>query len=55
MTPQDQVVTDLIAEGFEVVERNKTIVRLTKGADARLVRQDGTQKRANHVIVRSAK
>lgn len=53
MTPQDQAVANLVAEGFQVVERNKTIVRLTKGPDARLVRQDGTVKRAQHVIVRA--
>lgn len=52
MNPQDQAVANLVAEGFQVVERNKTIVRLSKGPDARLVRQDGTQKRANHVIGR---
>lgn len=52
MTAQDQVVADLVAEGFEVVERNRSIVRLTKGGDARLVRQDGTQKRANHIIAK---
>lgn len=52
MSEQEEVVTDLVAQGFMVVERNQSIVRLTKGADARLVRKDGTQKRANHVIVR---
>lgn len=50
MTQQDQAVSNLVAEGFQVVERNKTIVRLTKGPDARLVRQDGTVKRANHYL-----
>lgn len=54
MTPQDQAVANLVSEGFQVVERNKTIVRLTKGPDARLVRQDGTVKRANHYL-RAAK
>lgn len=53
MNAQDNTVSRLVAEGFKVVETNKTIVRLTKGADARLVRQDGTIKRANHVIVRA--
>jgi hypothetical protein len=55
MNQQDQAVANLVSEGFQVVERNKTIVRLTKGPDARLVRQDGTVKRANHVIVRKGK
>jgi hypothetical protein len=53
MTPQDKAVSDLVADGFQVVQRNGDIVRLTKGADARLVRKDGTTKRANHVIARS--
>ena len=53
MNQQDQAVANLVAEGFRVVERNKTIVRLSKGPDARLVRQDGTVKRANHVVVRT--
>lgn len=52
MTPiQKQTVNTLKSEGFQVVEINRDIVRLTKGADARLVRRDGTQKRANHVVV----
>jgi len=53
VNPQDKVVSDLVAEGFQVVERNRSIVRLTKGSDARLVRQDGTVKRAQHVIRKS--
>lgn len=53
MTPQDKVVSGLVAEGFMVVEVNRDIVRLTKGSDARLVRKDGTQKRAQHVVVRA--
>lgn len=55
MTTQEKAVANLVAEGFQVVEINKTIVRLTKGPDARLVRQDGTVKRANHVVVRTSK
>ena len=50
MTPlQRATVAQLKADGFLVVETCSDIVRLTKGADARLVRQDGTQKRSNHV------
>lgn len=55
MTPQDKVVSGLVAEGFMVVEVNRDIVRLTKGSDARLVRKDGTQKRAQHMLMRAAK
>lgn len=52
MTPiQTQAVNTLKSEGFQVVEINRDIVRLTKGADARPVRRDGTQKRAQHVVV----
>lgn len=53
MTPQEKAVIDLVAAGFKVVQRHADIVRLTKGADARLVRKDGTVKRAQHVIVRA--
>jgi hypothetical protein len=54
MTPiQTQTVNTLKSEGFQVVEINRDIVRLTKGADARLVRRDGSQKRAQHVVVGS--
>jgi len=50
MTPLQRVtVNQLVADGFKVVETCRDIIRLTKGADARLVRSDGSQKRANHV------
>lgn len=50
MTPiQRATVNQLVAYGFKVVETCRDIIRLTKGADARLVRPDGSQKRANHV------
>lgn len=52
MTAQERAVSDLVAEGFKVVERNRSIVRLSKGPDARLVQQDGTVRRANHVVIR---
>lgn len=46
---QRTTVNQLVADGFKVVENCRDIIRLTKGADARLVRPDGSQKRANHV------
>lgn len=50
MTPlQRATVNQLVANGFKVVETCRDIIRLTKGADARLVRQDGSQRRAHHV------
>lgn len=49
MTPiQRKTVTDLQAIGFQIVLQAKDIVRMTKGADKRLVRADGSQKRAQH-------
>ena len=54
MTAQEKAVANLVAQGFKVVERNRSIVRLTKGPDARLVRQDGTQMRASHVFIQEA-
>ena len=51
MTPiQKHTVNQLKSEGFQVVEKCVDIVRLTKGADARLVRPDGVTMRANHVV-----
>lgn len=50
MTPvQRTTVEQLQACGFQIVEKASDIVRLSKGADKRLVRADGTQKRANHI------
>ena len=46
---QRATVNQLVSDGFKVGETCRDIIRLTKGADARLVRQDGSQKRANHV------
>ena len=49
MTPnQRKTVTQLVADGFRVVLAAKEIVRVTKGADCRVVMQDGSQKRAHH-------
>lgn len=51
MTPiQKQTVNQLKSEGFQVVEKCVDIVRLTKGADARLVRPDGVTMRAQHKV-----
>ncbi len=49
MTPKQRfTVETLQACGFRIVEKSSDIVRLSKGADNRLVRADGAQKRANH-------
>lgn len=50
MTPQQRdTVNALKAEGFKVVEDCTDVVRLSKGSDKRLVRQNGQQMRANHI------
>lgn len=52
MKPNQQAtVNALKAQGFTVVEVCRDIVRLSKGADSRLVREDGTQVRAQHKVV----
>lgn len=48
-TAQQNTVSQLQAIGFRIVEQCSDIVRLSKGADKRLVRADGTQKRAQHI------
>ena len=50
MTPnQRKTVDQLVSEGFRVILAAKDIVRVTKGADKRLVRADGSQRRGNHI------
>lgn len=46
---QKQTVDALVADGFAVVVEGKDIVRVTKGADRRVVMADGSQKRGYHV------
>jgi hypothetical protein len=47
--PQRITVTQLQAEGFDITLEAKEIVRMTKGADKRVIMQDGSQKRAHHI------
>lgn len=55
MTPaQTQKVQQLRDEGFLVSSKNNEIVRLTRGADKRVVMADGTQKRAHHTHYQEA-
>lgn len=50
MTPaQRATVSQLKADGFEVIATTVEVVRVTKGEDRRIVFPDGSQKRANHV------
>lgn len=46
---QRSTVNQLVADGFQVVTASVEVVRVTKGADRRIVFPDGSQKRANHV------
>lgn len=49
MTPvQHKAVEALKAEGFEVIVDAGEVVRLTRGADRRVVMADGKQKRGYH-------
>lgn len=53
MTPsQRQTVNAHKAEGFEFILSTPEIVRMTRGADARVVMADGSQKRGYHVDMR---
>ena len=44
--PQRVIVDQLKADGFAVDQEQNTVVRMKRGNDYRLVRMDGTQKRA---------
>lgn len=49
MTPlQRSTVQTLQAEGFQITRHQKDMVLMSRGADHRFVRADGSQKRANH-------
>lgn len=56
MSPaQAKTVEQLKADGFVVSTKSAEIVRMTKGADKRIVMADGTQKRANHTHYQEAR
>lgn len=56
MSPaQARMVEQLRADGFVVSTKSAEIVRMTKGADKRIVMADGTQKRANHTHYQEAR
>lgn len=53
MTPtQEAAVAEMVRLGFEVIVDAGEIVRITKGADRRVVMPDGSQKRGHHVDLR---
>lgn len=47
-TAQLETVNLLVADGFRVIVAGKEIIRLTRGADRRVVMREGTQRRAHH-------
>lgn len=56
MTPaQEKAVAEMRRLGFEVIVDAGEVVRITKGADKRVVMPDGTQKRGHHVDLRKNK
>lgn len=54
MTPaQKKTIDTRKAQGFQVVFTDPDgVIRLTKGADKRVVFQDGSEKRGHHYVVR---
>ena len=53
MTPlQRSTVQTLQAEGFKVTRHQKDMVLMSSGADHRLVRTDGSQRRGNQAAER---
>lgn len=49
-TPAQEItVAQLKSQGFAQIVESREIVRMTKGADRRVVMADGTQKRGYHV------
>lgn len=49
---QERTVSQLKSEGFQIIASAAEIVRLTRGADRRVVLQDGSQKRGHHTDMR---
>lgn len=49
MTPaQAAIVEPLRRAGFEIIVESDEIVRVTRGADKRVIFKDGSQKRGHH-------
>jgi len=51
MTTQQQTVNELLSDGFQIIPTASDMILLTRGADSRFVRQDGSQKRADKTNV----
>jgi hypothetical protein len=54
MTPaQQRTVNARQAAGFKIVGKDRDgVIRLTNGADKRVVFKDGSEKRGHHYVVR---
>jgi hypothetical protein len=55
MTPEQQkTIDERKAQGFQVVGKDYDgVVRITKGADARVVFKNGSEKRGQHYLARA--
>ena len=53
-TAQKKAVAELRRLGFKVVVDAREVVRVTRGADRRVVMADGSQKRGHHVDIKRA-
>lgn len=52
MTPaQKDTVAKLKADGFELIVE-AGVIRMTRGADRRIIFEDGSQKRGHHIDLR---
>lgn len=51
----ERTVNKLKLEGFQVIASSKEIVRMTRGADRRVVMADGSQRRGHHVDMRGSR
>jgi 2-oxoglutarate dehydrogenase complex dehydrogenase (E1) component-like enzyme len=48
-TAQRMAVASLVRDGFKVTAKGQDVVRVTNGADKRIVLPCGLVKRANHI------
>lgn len=51
----ERTVNQLKLEGFQVIASAKEIVRMTRGADRRVVMADGSQRRGHHIDMRGGR
>lgn len=51
----ERTVNQLKLEGFQVIASAKEVVRMTRGADRRVVMSDGSQRRGHHIDMRGGR